>query len=224
MLPKEIVSRAKSRGLDVIAICDHNSAENVIAVRRAGEREQLPVIGGIEITSQEEVHLLALFDSDDGLFLAQEIIYDSLPGENDEEVFGEQVIVDEHGDVVDVSTRLLIGATTLVIEKVVETVHRFGGLAIASHIDRPSYSIISQLGFLPEGLALDALEISPRSSAQEVTASFPWVAEFPLIACSDAHHPEDIGKAVTSFVAERPNIAELRKALRDGRVARQVRN
>ena len=145
MLPEEIVSRAKSQGLDVIAICDHNSAENVVAVRRAGEKEQLPVIGGIEITSREEVHLLALFDSDDGLFLTQEIIYDSLPGENEEEVFGEQVIVDERGNVVDVSTRLLIGATTLVIEKVVETVHRFGGLAIASHIDRPSYSIISQL-------------------------------------------------------------------------------
>jgi PHP family Zn ribbon phosphoesterase len=224
MVPRQIVSRAKSRSLDVIAICDHNSAENVIAVRRAGEREQLPVIGGIEITSQEEVHLLALFDSDEGLFLTQEIIYDNLPGENDEQAFGEQLIVDENGEIVDVSGKLLIGATTLAIERIVETVHQFGGIAIASHIDRPSYSIISQLGFVPEGLALDALEVSPRSSAREMAASFPWVGEFPVITGSDAHYPEDIGKAVTSFIGERPDIAELRKALRDGRVARLVRN
>jgi PHP family Zn ribbon phosphoesterase len=224
MVPRQIVSRAKSRSLDVIAICDHNSAENVVAVRKAGEKEELSVIGGIEITSQEEVHLLALFDSDEGLFLTQEIVYENLPGQNDERSFGEQLVIDEDGEIVDINERLLIGATTLVIEKIVETVHKLGGIAVASHIDRQSYSVISQLGFVPEGLALDALEVSPRSSAREMAASFPWVNEFPVITCSDAHYLEDIGRGVTSFVGERPDITELSRALRERSVVRFAQN
>jgi PHP family Zn ribbon phosphoesterase len=224
MLPAQIVSRAKMCSLDVIAICDHNTAENVLAVRRAAEREELSVIGGIEITSQEEVHLLALFDTDEGLFHTQELIYDNLPGENDERLFGEQVVVDCYGEVVGLNERLLIGATTLAIDRIVEAVHDVGGLAIASHIDRESYSIISQLGFVPEGLALDALEVSPRSSAREMAAMFPWVAAYPVVTCSDAHYLEDIGRAVTSFIGERPDVAELRGALQSGRIARLVRN
>jgi PHP family Zn ribbon phosphoesterase len=224
MLPSQIVTRAKTRRLDVIAICDHNTAENVIAVRRAAERQELAVIAGIEITSQEEVHLLALFDTDEGLFHTQELIYDNLPGENDERLFGEQVIVDDYDEVIGINERLLIGATTLAVDRIVEAVHDAGGLAIASHIDRGSYSIISQLGFVPEGLALDALEVSPRSSAREMVAMFPWIGSYPVITCSDAHYPEDIGRAVTSFIGERPDLAELRAALRCGRIARLVRN
>ena len=80
-----IVEQARKVGLDMIAICDHNSAENVAAVAKAGLREALPVIPGIEITSSEEVHILGLFRTERDLMGVQEVVYENLPGENSEE-------------------------------------------------------------------------------------------------------------------------------------------
>jgi len=219
MLPSKIVKKAKFEGLDAIGICDHNSVENVVAVKKAGKRENLEVIGGIEITSQEEVHILALFGNDADLLRIQNVVYEHLPGVNDEEAFGEQLIVDENDRIVGINNRLLIGATTLLVEQIVEIIHKLGGIAIASHIDREAFSIISQLGFIPEELNLDGLEVSPLNSAEEVRTKLPQVNDFPIVGFSDAHYLEDIGKAHTSFVMEKVNIDEIDKALlnQDGR-------
>ncbi len=92
-----IVEQAIKVGLDVIAVCDHNSAENVAAVVKAGQREALPVIPGIEITSSEEVHILGLFKTEQDLMDVQQVVYENLPGENSEEAFGPQIIIDEWG-------------------------------------------------------------------------------------------------------------------------------
>lgn len=221
MLPSKIVKNARLRGVDAIGICDHNSAENVAAVKKAGERENLEVISGIEITSQEEVHILALFDNDADSLLTQNIVYEHLPGVNDEEAFGEQLVVDENDTIVGINDRLLIGATTLFLEQIVDIVHQSGGIAIASHIDREAFSIIGQLGFIPEGLNIDGLEVSPLHSVEEVRARLPQVSDFPIVRFSDAHCLGDIGRACTSFLMEKANVDEIGKALlnRNGRKA-----
>src|SRR5450756_872374 len=46
MSPREVVNAALQKGLDLIGICDHNSAENVRAVKNAGVRNGLMVLGG----------------------------------------------------------------------------------------------------------------------------------------------------------------------------------
>lgn len=219
MIPTKIVKKAKSKGLDVIGICDHNSAENVMAVKRAGERKKLGVIGGIEITSREEVHILAFFDKENNLFELQKIIYDNLSGINDEKIFGEQIIVDEEDKALGFNKRLLIGATELSIEKVIDTIHSLDGLAIASHIDRERFSIIGQLGFIPDGLNLDGLEISPKVSLENERLKFAQTSNFPLITFSDAHTIEDIGKSTTSFLINEASVSEIKKGLlnQDGR-------
>jgi PHP family Zn ribbon phosphoesterase len=109
--------------------------------------------------------------------------------------------------------RLLIGATSLPLERIVEAIHSLGGLAIASHIDRESFGIVGQLGFVPEGLVLDALEVSPRTSVANVLAAFPQASGFPLVTFSDAHYPEDIGNRWTGFLIEDIRTAEVKWAL-----------
>jgi predicted metal-dependent phosphoesterase TrpH len=203
-----IVKRAKKVGLDMIGICDHNSAENVAAVVKAGAREGLPVIAGIEITSSEEAHILGLFDTERDLMHLQDEVYENLSGENNEEAFGPQTIVDEWDRAVGTNRRLLIGATALTVERVVEAIHRRAGLAIASHVDRERFSLIGQLGFIPEGLSLDALEVSRPSSAGQGY-------DYPVVTFSDAHFLDDIGKNCTHFMIEDVSIDEIRKALRD---------
>lgn len=207
MLPTAIIKRAKKENLDGIGICDHNSAENVLAVKKAGQREGLQVLGGMEICSSEEVHILAFFNDDDALFEMQNIVYENLSGENDEKYFGEQLIVDEHDKIVGSTRELLIGSTSLGINKIVEQVHSLGGLAIASHVDRDSFSIIGQLGFIPEELPLDALELSWRCKSDEINNYKDY--GLPLVKSSDAHFLSDIGKVSATFLLSAPLFSEV---------------
>lgn len=202
-----IVKRAKKVGLDMIGICDHNSAENVAALVKAGAREGLAVIPGMEVTSSEEVHILGLFGTEKDLKLLQDIVYKNLPGENSEEAFGPQYVIDEWDEPIEINTRLLIGATLLSVEQIVDAIHERSGLAIAAHVDRDRFSLIGQLGFIPEGLELDALEISKPCA---ITMEY----DFPVICSSDAHFLDDIGKNPTCFMAEEPSFEEIGRALR----------
>jgi len=207
MSPFTVARLARQRGLDVIAICDHNSAENVTAVRTAARPIGLAVIGGMEITSQEEVHVLGLFPEDGSLAAAQAVVYEHLAGENDPDMFGEQLVMNEQDEVIKSNHKLLIGATDLTLEDVVQTIHELGGLAIASHVDRPSFSVISQLGFIPQSLGLDAVE----SCSDRVSASPEGL---PMISSSDAHRPGQIGTRCTRFLIDDPTIAEIGMALK----------
>jgi len=219
MMPTAIVEKAKIKGLDVIGICDHNSSENCAALKKAGEKNSIKVLGGMEVTSKEEVHILALFDDDKDLFKLQKIVYENLKGVNDEELFGYQLIVDEQDEIINLNKRLLIGATDLTVDKIVEIIHSLNGLAIASHVDRERFSLIGQLGFVPEGLELDGLELSPRYMSEKKKLDFPKASDFPLITFSDAHYIDDIGKTSTTFLLDDITVSELKKALKnkDGR-------
>jgi predicted metal-dependent phosphoesterase TrpH len=208
MVPTAIIQKAKQMGLDIIGICDHNSAENVSAVVQAGRRQNLPIIPGMEITSREEVHILGLFQDQHQLQCLQDLVYDNLPGENDEDVFGPQTVVDQYDNVLGSTAKLLIGATSFTLEQTVNAIHDCGGLAIASHIDRERFGLVGQLGFIPDGLPLDAVEVSPRSS---VTSWNP----FPVVRFSDAHSLNDIGRSFTCFLLEEATLDEITKALRD---------
>ncbi|MBI5251520.1 MAG: histidinol phosphatase [Desulfomonile tiedjei] len=215
MTPKAIVRTAMDRELDMIAICDHNSSRNASATLRAAKGTGLTVISGMEITSSEEVHILGLFPTDREAQAVQEEVYARLIGQNQEEVFGYQVVVDEDDQVEDLDQRLLIGATTLSCERVVKLIHDFRGLAIASHVDRQGFGIFSQLGFIPPGLKLDGLEISKRTDEESVLKRFPQSKDYSLITSSDAHYLEDIGSAVTVAKMAEPSFDELGKALQN---------
>jgi predicted metal-dependent phosphoesterase TrpH len=202
-----IIEQAKQIGLDMIGICDHNSGENVRAMMKASERQGLVVIPGVEVTSREEVHILGLFNTEEDLMNLQDIIYENLPGQNNEEAFGPQLVIDEYDNVVGKNSRLLIGATTLTLEQVIDSIHQFDGLAVASHVDRQRFSLIGQLGFIPKGLKLDAVEVSKPSSAGQEYG-------YPVVTSSDAHFLEDIGKNSTCFMIEEASLQEISKALR----------
>ncbi len=212
MSPKRILSSAAQKDIDIIGICDHNSSENSLAVMNAAKKMDVTVLPGMEVTSQEEVHVLALFDEIENAHKLQEDVYNNLPGENDEKAFGMQVVVNEKEEVLSFNKKLLIGATTIPLEEVIRLIHSLSGIAIASHIDRESFSIIGQLGFIPDNLELDALEISPNISFKE--ARKRYVGNYPITCSSDAHYPDDIGKGFTSFLLEDISVAEIKKALR----------
>lgn len=223
MSPREVVNAAIRKGIDLIGVCDHNSAENVLAVKKAGERNGLMVLGGMEVASSEEAHILTFFDDDNDLLAFQEYVYQHLAGRNDERSFGLQVIADDEDGVTGFCDRLLIAATSIPAEEIVARAHaaKSESLVIAAHVDRESFSIIGQLGFIPPSLALDAVEVSAHMTVAHARERFPDSRKYPVITASDAHGPEDIGKRFTCFTVVDGTAAEIKKALagKEGRKA-----
>lgn len=215
MTPRKIVKEAQKKKLDIIAVTDHNSAENTGAVMAAARGTGLTVIPGMEITTFEEVHIIGLFANVGAALAMQALVYDRLqPGENDEDLFGMQVVANELDEVEGMNMRLLIGAARMDLDHVVDGIHSLKGLAVAAHIDREAFSILSQLGFIPEDLDLDALEISRRMTLKQGRTVFSHIERFPFITSSDAHDLEDIGTSPTAFRMAGPELAELRRALK----------
>jgi predicted metal-dependent phosphoesterase TrpH len=213
MSPKKIVQKSLEQQLDLIAICDHNTAENAAATSREGAQQGIVVLPGMEICSREEVHLVTLFKKIEDALKMQEFVYDHLPGKNQPEVFGHQVVADENDLVLGENTHLLIGATQLSLHDIIDKAHRLDAICISSHVDRPSYSLIGQLGFIPEDLQLDAVEVSYRIPLDKAVTEVPGIKDYPCVTASDAHFLRDIGKVWTEFILAAPTLEEIRMAL-----------
>jgi 3',5'-nucleoside bisphosphate phosphatase len=215
MSPGNIVESALKAKLDIIAITDHNSTKQVSVVKRVAEKQGVFVIGGAEVNTAEEVHCLALFETDDQLAEFQDYIDLHLPPvRNDPDKFGYQVVVDEFENVLDEEDRLLIIALDAGIVDIERKVHSLGGLFIPAHIDRPFNGIISQLGFVPKDLKVDAFGLTKRARTFDWENNPKLPANPVFIRNSDAHRPEDIGQQISIFEMEEISFSEIRKALK----------
>jgi 3',5'-nucleoside bisphosphate phosphatase len=212
MHPGPLVQKALEVKLDLIVICDHNSSENVPYVIRAAIGKNIIILPGMEITTEEEAHLIAIFDSLTDLALMQKIVYNNLSGINDESRFGIQAVVNENAEVEDINTRLLSGAVDLTLNAAVSYIHQFNGLAVAAHIDHENFSVLSQLGIIDAGMNFDALEISAAMGIKRARERYKELADYPFITSSDAHYIKDIGTSVTKVLMEKPSLNELKMA------------
>lgn len=220
MTPPAIVERALAEGLGMIAVCDHNSARNAAAVQEAAGA-RLAVLAGMEITTVEECHVVALFPDAAAAQAAGAEVGATL-GQIDDgygTFFGEQRVLAADGGERARETLALATATTLDVEAAVELVHGHGGLAIAAHIDRRSFGVIGQLGLFPAAAGFDAVELSRHVAAGSPDEARFAVHGLPMVYSSDAHYQSDIGAARTVVYCERPTFAELALALAgaDGR-------
>jgi len=217
MTPRAIVQAAVKAGLDLIAICDHNSADNAAAVQAAAQRHannRIAVLAGIEITTAEEVHLIGLFPNAEAAVLVGAKVRSTLPAlGGPSRLYRDQWIMNAEGEKIARETQMLSMAAAFPLADAVAMVRDHGGLAIAAHVDRPSFSVTSQLGFFPDNLRFDALEISAAGSREDRQEPFAHLG-MPLIAASDAHCPEEIGGCRTLFAMESPNFESLAETLR----------
>lgn len=208
MRPRAIVAAALARGIGMIGVCDHNSAGNVRAVAAAGAG-LLSVIPGMEITTSEEAHVLGLFPTAAAAeAAAREVAAGLSPGH----LGAEQELVDEEGTLLGIEPLMLSMASTFPLEAAVDLVHRHGGLALAAHVDRRSFSVPSQLGFVPPGTAFQALEVSAHGARVGRAAAFAPLG-YPLTTASDAHAPELVGDGFVELEVATPIFHELALAL-----------
>ncbi len=215
MTPRNIVWHADRHGVDIVAITDHNAGDNVAAALAAAKDTDVTVLPGMEVETKEEVHVLALFDKPRQLFAWEKVVAaHRSERKNDADRFGAQFVVDAEDNLIAVKEEMLLASLTLGLAETCEQVEALGGLVIASHIDRPAYSLLAQLGFIPPGLRLTAVEVSRRFSPAEAAARFPAIGELPVVTASDAHTIDDFlsGPKMTFYIAE-PTLTEIRQAL-----------
>ncbi|HON18276.1 MAG TPA: PHP-associated domain-containing protein [Salinivirgaceae bacterium] len=220
MSPRNILIKAKEKGLDLIAITDHNSTLMCRVIANLASEYDIAVIPGVEITTKEEAHCLAYFHDYEQINQIQMFLEQHLPPiQNNPDLFGHQLVVDQDEMILQEINTLLITALNLSIDEIEKTVHKIGGIFIPAHIDRPKYSIISQLGFIPFDLNAEAFELSRYSSPDSFTAQNKPYRNFIYVQNSDAHYLENIADAYTIFEIENPTLEEIVKALKnlDGR-------
>ena len=228
MTPPAIVEAAHAAGLDMIAICDHNAAGNVRAVSEAADiarttgAPRLTVIAGMEITTAEEVHIVGLFPTATAAVNAADDVGGSLPAADDEytRFFGEQWLLDAEGRIRGGERHALAVATSLSLEAAVALVKQYGGVAVAAHIDRRTFGVVSQLGFFPYDAGFDAVELS-RYAAPETAAAAYAEHRLPVLRSSDAHYLDEVGCVTTELDLETASFDELALALA-GRAGRSV--
>ena len=227
MRPRAIAREAMEKGLAVIAVCDHNSAANARAVREASEALGGPaVFAGMEITTREEVHVLGLFPDDTAARAASDEVRDGLPlwrpllsrASAAGRRAPEQELVDANGNTTGIEEKMLAAASLFSLHETVLLIHRHQGLAIAAHMDRRSFSVPGQLGFLPPDVPFDGLEVSASGVAHGRAAEYASRG-LPILCSSDGHFLIDIGCGWTALSVREPTFEELVLAMRgkDGR-------
>ena len=215
MSPQAIVDKAIQRGLDIIAITDHNALLQAPLVQSLGKKAGLAVWCGAEVTSKEEAHCLALFDNLESQNQFQNYLDENiLQLPNNPDKFGYQVVVDENEEIIQEYPWLLISAIDQSIDQIAEKVHSLEGLFIPAHVNRHTFSLISQLGFIPPDIDADALEISYHITYKSFRDTYPYLNHLPLITSSDAHFLNDIGKVFTKLMLNEPTISEFKLALK----------
>jgi len=188
MTPNNIVNMAHLKGLDIIAVTDHNSAENAQAVLNCARNAGIVAVAGMEVETMEEIHIVCLFPGIEEALYVQEIVYDSLPQlKNRVDIFGEQLIMNENDEIIGNVDRLLLTATNLGVEDIFRIMKKVGGVALPAHADRESYGIIARLGAIPDYLDIKYLEISSTCSQYQFEEQNGITGKYGIVRSSDAH-------------------------------------
>ena len=197
MTPNNIVNMAILKGLDYIAVTDHNSAKNLPAIMKvAGTAgEGISVLPGIEVTTKEEAHILAYFDNLEAAMALDAILYQRLPAIlNQKEIFGPQLVLNEDDEIIGEVDKLLISATDIGIDELEKMVKNLKGVMVPAHVDRKTYSIVASLGFVPPNLDIHTCEVSKRETIENIKKKKWFLKDYAFIQSSDAHQLEDIAE------------------------------
>jgi 3',5'-nucleoside bisphosphate phosphatase len=214
MSPVRIIHEAKNHNLDIIGITDHNHTGHAKLTIELGEKEGIQVFSGVEINTREEIHCLAFFENIGKTEKFQDYINSCATRiENKPEKFGHQLLVNEKEEILEQIEWLLISSLTCSIDEVEKKVHQLDGVFVPAHIQRKSNCIYTQLGFLPDNLIIDAIEITDCTRLSDLYSTRPELKDYSIILNSDAHYPQQIGSQYSNYYLKEPSFVEWKMAL-----------
>lgn len=217
MTPANIAGMAMLAGLDVFAVSDHGSTKNCRAAAEAAEEYGLVFVPAMELTTDEESHILCLFPE---LKAAEEFgdyVHSKLADvQNRPEFFGNQFIMDANDNILGTEDRLLISATSISVEQVPALVEEYGGVAIPAHIDRDSFSVLANLGFFDRRWGFPAVEITRRGDKAALAEMHSDLRGMAFITDSDAHQLDALPDAEFELEADERTAKAVIEAVKRG--------
>lgn len=216
MTPYNIAGMAALKGLDVIAVTDHNSCRNCPAVLAAAEEYGILAVPGMELTTSEEVHAVCLFSELKAALEFDAYVYERLlPVKNREDIFGRQEIYGLDDRPIGTEEYLLINSTAISFEGLWELVSSFDGAMFPAHIDKASNSLISNLGFVPEDSLFKTAELHDLGKLHGLKKTNPYLKHCRIISNSDAHYLEDIREPKLTIELREKSAGALIEALNE---------
>ena len=214
MTPANIAGMASIKGLDVIALTDHNSCRNCPAAMAHGRDYGVIVIPGMELCTSEEVHIICLFPALENALAFDEYVYEHmLPIKNKEDIFGKQQIVDENDEVTGTVENLLINATDIAFDDAFSLAASYGGIDYPAHVDKTSTSVLSNLGFVPPDSTFTCAEFHDLKNLHRIQKEHPYFLQCNIVSSSDAHYLEDIREPEYQIFSESKEIPDILNAL-----------
>lgn len=193
MSPQNIVRMAKLKGLDLIAICDHNSLKQQTMLSHVAFEHGLDLWYGVELESKEEVHSLAYFRNLEDVYQMQTWIESVQVHQlNDADYFGHQYLYTDKDEIMDEEKFSLMMSLGASLNECMEATHRCHGLWVLAHIYDRKNSITQQLGFIPQDLAFDGIEVNKKEDEIRFRSEYPQYSEVYVFLNSDAHTLGDI--------------------------------
>lgn len=191
MTPADIAAMCALAGLEVVALTDHNTVGNCPAFLAAAHRNGLLALPGMELTTREEVHTVCLFPDLPSAQAFGALVREKLPPiANNTERFGRQIIMDENDNILGEETAFLAGAADIGVYDVAALVASHGGVAFPAHIDRPSFSLLSNLGLWDPDMGFPLAEVSPNCPSE--LDQRPDLKGVRFITNCDAHYLHQI--------------------------------
>ncbi len=195
MTPNNIAGMAAIKGLQIVALTDHNSTKNCRAFFSAAKKQGIIPVAGMEMTTAEDIHIVCLFptlesaEEFDKEYQQYRVLY---PNRTD--IFGEQLIMDENDEVIGEEENLLLNASTLSVEDAVELLAKYGAVTFPAHIDRDENGMIASLGCIPEDPYFHCVEFRDNASIEAYIAKY-GLEDKRVVTDSDAHYLWDISEA-----------------------------
>lgn len=203
--PKDWLLDYIAKGIECVAVTDHNSGDWIDGLKDAAEAlrtedRSIFVFPGVEITANSNIHILGIFDP-------------SVTSADISAVIGASKFRGTKGDSNSVAEESA--------ENVVKEIIAAGGVAIPAHIDMKA-------GLCQQHSSHTIRQVCKHANAVEIIFPDQERADAPLsryknlnfdlpsIIGSDAHHPNDIGRAYTWVKMSTPSIEGLKLALVDG--------
>ena len=219
MTPNNILNMALIKELEMIALTDHNSCKNCPALLKAAQGSGLTVIPGMELTTAEEVHVVCLFSSLEGAMAFDEYVYERLADvTNDPAIFGAQQMMNELDQPVGTLEKLLVNATSIEISDLPALVAQYDGICYPAHIDRSSYSVLSNLGYIPPECGFSTLEVYRPAVFFEKEQNQSLRDQYLILTSSDAHYLEQISERERCIHLEQRGFQGLRQRILAGAV------
>ncbi|MEG0988310.1 MAG: PHP domain-containing protein [Clostridium sp.] len=216
MTPYNIAAMAALKGLDVIAVTDHNSCKNCPAVLCAAKEYGILAIPGMEINTAEEVHAVCLFKTLEAAMKFDAYVYMHLiPVHNREDIFGKQEIYDCDDQVCGQVENLLINSTDISFDDLWDLVRSYDGVMFPAHVDKQANSLISNLGFIPPDSKFTTAELKDLSKLHMIKKGNAYLNHCRIVSNSDAHYLEDIKEPYLTMAVKEKTAASVVDALLD---------